>query len=291
MKHYYHCASKGLEDEILFRTEEEFIAGMNRIGLCYLLSLKSHPVIILAFCLMDNHVHFILYGTYEDCIRFMDDYKKLTGLWLAFHRDKKGILKDWKHEAWLIPNAEMLKEKMAYVHRNPIVANINLVPNGYRWSSASLYFTDKSMFSKILLPVNGLSQRERRSLFNTKIEFPDDWRYLPGGEIWPGCYTEFKRIEAVFKTAWNYQYEMNKRVEEKVNSEIMAERVSLPDGDVLKMASEISARMFGEYDIDLLTVKQRIKLCMALRKEVGGNIGQLSRIVHIQLKELREIIG
>lgn len=221
----------------------------------------------------------------------MDDYKKLTGLWLAFHRDKKGILKDWKHEAWLIPNAEMLKEKMAYVHRNPIVANINLVPNGYRWSSASLYFTDKSMFSKILLPVNGLSQRERRSLFNTKIEFPDDWRYLPGGEIWPGCFTEFKRIEAVFKTAWNYQYEMNKRVEEKVNSEIMAERVSLPDGDVLKMASEISARMFGEYDIDLLTVKQRIKLCMALRKEVGGNIGQLSRIVHIQLKELREIIG
>ena len=30
-EHYYHFATKGLEEDILFGSVEEFIAGMNRI--------------------------------------------------------------------------------------------------------------------------------------------------------------------------------------------------------------------------------------------------------------------
>jgi REP element-mobilizing transposase RayT len=71
-KHFYHFATKGLEDDILFGSVEGFIAGMNRIALCLCRLGKEHLVIVICFCLMDNHVHFILYGTEEDCILFME---------------------------------------------------------------------------------------------------------------------------------------------------------------------------------------------------------------------------
>ena len=58
--HYYHCATKGFDHSILFADVREFIAGMNRIGICLAMLRTDHPVIIIAFCLMDNHVHFIL---------------------------------------------------------------------------------------------------------------------------------------------------------------------------------------------------------------------------------------
>lgn len=158
---------------------------------------------------MDNHVHFILYGTKEDCLKFMADYRALTEMWLVRHG-----------------------EKIIYVHRNPIAARINLIPSGYRWSSAPLIFNDNSFYKSLLRPINSLSQRNRRSLFNTKTEFPNDWTYLPDGMIWPGCYCLTKNVETMFKTAWNYQYELNQRVEEAVNTEILAGKVSLPDRDV-----------------------------------------------------------
>lgn len=290
MKHYYHCASKGLEDDFLFKSILAFIAGMNRIGICYLKSLKDHPVKIVAFCLMDNHVHFILYGTKEDCLKFMADYRALTEMWLIHHGTKGEAGKKWKYDAWPIQNQDDIKEKIIYVHRNPIAAKINYIPSGYRWSSAPYVFNDNSFYHSLLIPISSLSQRERRAMFNTKIEFPDDWMYLPGGMIWPGCYCMFKHIEAAFKTAWNYQYEINQRVEETVNTEMYAGKLSLPDGDVLKIASKLSAKLFGMDDIEFLTVEQRIKLCTELRKSTGANIGQLARMVHINILDLKRIL-
>ena len=40
---------------------------MNRIAVCYLYCLeKGRPVRIVAFCLLNNHFHFVLYGNEEE---------------------------------------------------------------------------------------------------------------------------------------------------------------------------------------------------------------------------------
>lgn len=291
MKHYYHCATKGLEDDVLFKDEKEFIAGMNRIGICHLKALKGHPVLVICFCLMDNHVHFILYGTYEDCMGFMNDYRILTEMWLGHHGEPGEKGKKWEYDAWLIPNKEKLVEKIVYVHRNPIAARMNVLPGGYRWSSASLVYADNSLQISLLNTIGSLSKRERYSRFNSRVDFPDDWTYLPNDMIWPGCYTEYLRMEKIFGSARTYQFELNQRVEEAVNSEMYSDRISLPDGDVIKIASEISEKFFGEEDIDLLSVEQRVKVCMELKKRAGYNLGQFARIIHISYKDLKRILG
>ena len=70
-KRFYHLSTDGMSSDILFKSVKEFIAGMNRIGLCsYLLGLQ-----VFAFVLMDNHIHLVLYATYDECCAFFNKFK------------------------------------------------------------------------------------------------------------------------------------------------------------------------------------------------------------------------
>jgi hypothetical protein len=290
-KHYYHCASKGLSTEIIFKDEAGFVAGMNRIAFCLAALLTSHPLILICFCLMDNHVHFVLYGTRESCLAFMAHYYRLTGMWCQYHEEDYSPGERWEYDAWLIPDREKLKEKIAYVHRNPQVAGFPYTPSGYRWSSAGLPFHDQTVALKTGRRLEGLSTYEQRKLLGTRINLPGDWLILPDGLIWPGSYTDYPRIERVFGSVGNYMFSLNQKVEINVNQEMMSGSISLPDGDVAKMAKEIAFSKFAVRDTDILSVCQRIEVCRLLRKKAWATSKQLARVFHIPQEALKEIIG
>ena len=289
--HYYHCASKGFDHSILFSDVGEFIAGMNRIGICLAMLRRDHPVIIIAFCLMDNHVHFILYGTREDCLRWMALYHRLTMIWQKKHRTGDPVDEVWEYDAWQISAPEDLKEKIAYVLRNPTVARMGFVPGGYRWSSAALVFTDTTGQKAGGRRTGTLSSYESRNLFQTRAILPEDWIVQPDGMIWPGCYTDYQRVEKMFGHPQQYLYSLNQNVEPAVNQQMYQESISLPDQDVRQMAKSLSKSLFGAAELTSLDLSQRIQLCRHLKKQAGASLKQLARVVHLPLAELKKIFG
>ncbi|MBO4388631.1 MAG: hypothetical protein J5785_04255 [Spirochaetales bacterium] len=284
--HYYHCASKGFDHCILFANDREFIAGMNRIALC---RSRIAEVIVLAFCLMDNHVHFILYGTKEACLRWMRLYQKLTMMWLRHHREGNPVDEPWECDAWQIYDEEDLKQKIVYVFRNPTVARMGFVPGGYRWSSARFVFTDAGSELGAGRRLGTLSSYENRKLFETRIDLPADWTLLPNGLIWPGNYTETGRVEKLFGHPWNYLFCLNQNVESEINRQMYKDKLSLPDQDVAAIARELSDSMFGSRDISSLDLQSRLHLCKLVKKKTGASLKQLARIVRLPLADLKMI--
>ena len=266
--HYFHCATKGLEKTILFQNEREFIAGMNRIAFCLASIRQKERLIIVCFCLMDNHVHFILYGTKATCLEFLRLYERLTCIWLANHRDGFHIEEKWEFDAWLIPDRENLQEKIA-----------------------NLPFSDHSLIMTIGKKLGDYSLYEKRKMLETKIQLPDDWLILPDGLIWPGSYTDYFLEEKVFGNIGRFLFLQNQKVEAQVNQEMLSESISLPDGDIKKMLAALSTDVYAVEDPTLLSVDQRIELCRRLRKKVWANSKQLARVVGVSPKELKEIIG
>lgn len=181
--HFYHYATEGLKDDFLFGSPVEFIAGINRIALCLCRLGPDHPVQVICFVLMDNHVHFILYGLEEDCDLFMARYKAATEIWLRRHGDGNGPGKLWRIGHWSIPDRDRLRATITYIHRNPMAAGMALSPAGYRWSSASLLFTDNNWIRAYGKRVDSFGANARERLFNSKTELPGDWIVLPDGEI------------------------------------------------------------------------------------------------------------
>ena len=71
---FYHVCTNGTVLPWMFKCEEDFIGGVNRIAVCKVIS----GVEVWTFTLMDNHVHFLLYGTFEMCKLFIVRYNNFS---------------------------------------------------------------------------------------------------------------------------------------------------------------------------------------------------------------------
>ena len=146
-KHYYHYATKGLEDDYLFGSITAFVAAMNRIAICYSKVCETSSIIIIGFSLMDNHV----YGNEDDCDSFMALYKRLTGIWLTNHPEEGRPGKEWDIGHWQIKDKDSLLEKL---------------------SSACLPFADHSYVQSTARPLGTLNRTAQRKLLESKVVLP-----------------------------------------------------------------------------------------------------------------------
>lgn len=285
MKRYYHYCSRGLKQEILFASEEEFIAGMNRIAVCLANNLAmGMDIAIIAFCLMDNHFHFILFGTEEDCDLFAANYKKLLLMWIAKHRGTS-ISEPVEIGHWFIPQ-EKVADKIAYVLRNPLAAGLKVTPQGYRWSSAHLMFTDWT--PEDYLPVSELSARAVKRICNSNISLPKDWFIINEKSVWPGSYVNVEAAENLYRSTGSFMFFLNNsNVDKDAAEEMMAGAFSLPDSQVRMRAISLISRVFEKSQITSCSAEERGRVAILLKKELNCNNKQLARVLHLRLEDVQ----
>jgi putative transposase len=112
---------------------------------------------LIAYVIMPEHWHFLQYFTEgKNCLSFIRDYKRYTSLKISNylknneigmidkftspkHKVKYSI---WKEQARVLPlnDMEKVKEKLDYIHNNPVKKGLVEYPNDYLLSSASFYY-------------------------------------------------------------------------------------------------------------------------------------------------------
>ncbi|MBQ1169026.1 MAG: hypothetical protein II143_07980, partial [Bacteroidales bacterium] len=136
IRNCWHFSTDGNAVDAMFYDEADFVAGMNRIYV----TLKKYNVVILAFILMDTHIHFILYGEFDECNRFVHDYIRRTS-WYISTRHKQAHKLDGlpvSHQA--VDTDTYLKTVICYTIKNAPVGEIAFNAWNYPWSSGALYF-------------------------------------------------------------------------------------------------------------------------------------------------------
>lgn len=288
MKQYYHFSSDGLKRDILYASGEEFIAGVNRIAVCYQLSESAaRRVVIIAYCLMDNHFHFILYGTKEDCKHFVDNYKRLTAIWIRKHRERE-LADRIETDGWLI-RPDNLGNKIVYLLRNPVAAKMRFVPHGYRWSSANLMFSDNTTLLASAKRVSEFSLREFRRMINSHIPMPPEWLVLADKQIWPGNYIDYQFAEQQFQGIGSFMFALNDR---KVDQDAEEEYVSysIPDADVRFRAVALCMEYFRKERVSMCSGQERLTIARVLRKEMGCGAKQLGRVLRLSPADLQLLV-
>ena len=120
---FFHICTDGTSLPWMFQDEKDFIAGVNRIGICSVMT----GVIAVAFILMDNHIHLVLYGSMPECKAFINLYKRLTGSWISSRYGIKDYLRHLPAEIIRIEDEESLLNTIAYIDRNSIVLQHNFL--------------------------------------------------------------------------------------------------------------------------------------------------------------------
>lgn len=281
---YYHVCTDGNALAWMFKDTEDFIAGVNRIGICAF----ETCIQIIAFILMDNHVHFVLYGTLPKCKEFITRYKTLTGKWISSKYQLKEYLKHLPSEFILIESEEQLLDTIAYIDRNSIVAGGRYLPSEYPWGSARYMFREKRI--PCGRHISEMSKKEVHESLNTWSTLPEDWMVDDQGMLIPErCFINIDFIEGLFRSPTRYLYHLSRKLEGKIEMQ-QGIRAFIPDKELRPVTEELAKKLFGKSKVKDLDFNSKILLARKLRYDYASTPKQISRMLSMDSEILSKFI-
>lgn len=291
VRNCWHFSTDGNLVDFLFRDDDDFVAGVNRI---FLLRLK-YRVVILAYCLMDTHVHFILYGELEECKRFMHEYIRLTSMYLSKKYRDLHKLNNLFPDYQVIDNDRYLKTAICYVIKNPSVAGLPYNALDYPWSSGALLFRSKGNWCSMgwessLRPSMTFPKRELRQILKTRY-VPDTYFNMIDSMVFPGDIVDVTSVERIFRTHRAFHFFMCHSTESDVESVAGSiSRLSIPYQELHQHKQEFCMTMFGSSSIRSLSTEQRLKLAMALKARFNSSSKQIAKVCGLVYAEVRSML-
>lgn len=285
MKGYYHLSSHGLEKNDIFKSRTDFIAGMNDVALCVL----GYDVVIVCFCLMSNHFHFVLYGTLNECRRFADEYKRRCAMRMRRNTGEVQGMRSVEVQIDLVDNQEYLENVIAYVLRNPLAAGLHIMPYHYPWSSAMCYFTAGAELRGEQL--NDMSERKRFRILKSRVAVPDSYVVNNEGMILPLCYVDAVMVEKTFRHPSRFMLLLAKKIENDVEIRLgVAGHVTMTDQEMLTQMNELVRIEFGKESVSQLSMDQRINLCLLMKRNFRAGVKQIARLTRLDPKIVTKVV-
>lgn len=282
-KRYFHICSDGNSVDALFRNVADFKAAMNRTAVC---ALRFH-VLILAFVLMDNHFHFVVLATEDNCIRFINEFKRLTGKYMADTYGEGSLLLRLPVKVIPVTEEEYLKTLIAYVIKNPTKARLEMFYL-YPWGSGSLYFRDKARGGRATSCLKDLSSRNIRALCKTRHKLPGDWM-ISDGMILPENYVAIEEVERLFRTTRSYMHFLSRNADAEMEKPLEEwNAINLSDTELRAERIRLSQHFFGGRSLQQMSVPERLKLARSLRNKYLCSRKQLARIVQLPYETVRQ---
>jgi putative transposase len=145
----YHVMIRGNERKAIFFDDDDRVFFVSTMAI----KNMERRFAVYAYCLMDNHVHLIIYEGEEGISRIM---KRIQVSYVYYFNKKYGrsghLFQDrFKSEA--VEDEQYLLTAIRYIHHNPVKAQIVSHPSEYRWSSYNLYLGNAAGYPKNLVEV------------------------------------------------------------------------------------------------------------------------------------------
>lgn len=176
--YYHHIIVQGLNREYIFSKEENIKKYIEII----LNKLKNSHINILAYCIMNNHAHFLIYSRSQaELSKFMQRINIAYSKYYNSKNTRIGYVFRDRYLSENILNQTQLFNCLCYIHYNPVKANIVNHISEYKYSSYNEFLGDKIILNKESLNLLfGNSKNFKyqvinihNSYFNRKINFID----------------------------------------------------------------------------------------------------------------------
>jgi putative transposase len=131
----YHVIARGNERRAIFRDDrdrEEYLGRLARYR-------ERFGFKLLAFCLMDNHLHLAIERGPVALSRVMLSLQGSYTQWFNVRHGRVGHLFQGRYKALLVERDRYLLALVRYIHENPVKARVVGRPQEYLWSSDRYY--------------------------------------------------------------------------------------------------------------------------------------------------------
>lgn len=281
---YYHVYTKGLEDYVIFQEREDYVVGMNYVAVAAFRSGVS----ILAFVLMSNHFHFVVYANRSDAVRFICLYKQLISRYLLLKHAKSSSLRRIDTGCDEVSIADDgLKRCIAYVLDNPVKAGLYYVPQGYEWGSASCYFSDICKLDDGT-PVSDYGVRELRRILHSNVKMDKSFRITLGGYVNPRSYVDYKMVENIFGRPKSFEYYLSTSASSRKSKKDI---IMFSDALLRDAMNEMLRNKYGLLSPEDASDEVRSLLIRDLRSCFNAPANQIARVVGCQVRFVAKALG
>jgi len=134
--HVFHVVNRAVEGQLLFRDHGEYLAFKHLL----VRALAVSPIRILAYCLMPNHWHFVLWPRTDEELTTFIRWLSMTHA-RALRRwrgtEGRGAVYQSRYRASVVETERYFYIGMRYVERNASRAGLVARAEEWPWSSAS----------------------------------------------------------------------------------------------------------------------------------------------------------
>ncbi len=147
----YHALNRGVARLPLFEKAADYDAFERVMEE----ALDRHPLRVLAYCLMPNHWHFVLWperdGQLTEFLRWLTHTH--TQRWHAYrHTSGTGHLYQGRFKSFPVQEDDHLLTVLRYVERNPLRAGLVKRAENWRWSSLGQRTRGGALCGRLLNP-------------------------------------------------------------------------------------------------------------------------------------------
>lgn len=142
----YHAIIKGIDGQDIFweaNDKNKFLKELE-------ITKEKYEYDLCAYCLMDNHVHLILYDKKEQLSKIMQSIEISYSSYFNKKYERQGHLFQNRFFSKKIQTKEYLQAACCYVHHNPIYAKIKNTKSD-EWNSLTEYETQEKMIKEDIL--------------------------------------------------------------------------------------------------------------------------------------------
>ena len=282
---FFHLYTKGIEDEVVFKSEKDYVMVNNMIAL----AISQSNCRILAMAIMSNHLHFVLEGGLEACLSFFEFVIVQLRRYFIRHGNGKAIEK-MRPNVQAIDSLLQLRNEIAYVVRNPYVASKNVNPLAYRWCSGFLYFNP--MLDTSGSDLSGMSMRSFYIFSGSRLmEKPAPGAvFVKDGVANPASFVDYKRAMAIFEDARQFLGFVFKNIEGQIEaSRRLGEMPKLNDMEMLSLSFKLCRTMFKVTSPKDLPDDKKKNLALKLKNDFCASNKQIARCANLSLSEVNEM--
>jgi REP element-mobilizing transposase RayT len=146
----YHIILRGNEKKDIFlnsRDKERFLEILDT-------TKRKYNFLIYAYCLMDNHLHLIIYDNGNDISLIMKSLNVSYAMYYNKKYKRVGHLFQDRYKSEIVDNDSYLLELSKYIHNNPVKAGIVKDAIDYKWSSFRQYVDGEFCHKNSLLSMS-----------------------------------------------------------------------------------------------------------------------------------------
>ena len=305
MKKIWLVTTDHLEEDLWFRDEEDFKVGMNFVAIQ---AACCPAVVVLAFILMSNHVHFVLKGTRREVEEFIRQFKHRYSIYYNARWGIKKFLRLNGVDIKEIPDYNEAPERaIAYVQMNCVAANICAHPSQYPYGTGNCFFNPSSSSPLAPGPVpigsrNGgarpagtrlgdLSARARERLLHTNCEtLPPGWRLGPEGYILPQEYVDVEDVEDRFGSPKRMNYFLNTSSKARKRLESEEHLPAFRDQIILTALPDLCRSLFGKDSFADLSPEEQTEFMRQIRFRFSADVNQIARVCGLSYAEAARLI-